>query len=1140
MPKCQVMKGKRSKRACMSVRRVLRLASIVFLLFGEGAARATDVPQLFVQLGHSESITSVAISPDDQYVLSGGDEGSVILWERESAREVRTFRGHKGKITAVAFALDGTSILSAGKDGTALLRDRATGREIRRFAFPSNSRLSSASLSRDGQYVALAGDAPFTGRLTFWGGTEMPGQVQLWDIASGQLRHTLEHQAEVSAIAFSPDGRYLLSGTGNLRETDGQVILWEVATGKEVRRFAGHSSGLIFKNLAGVSHVAFSPDGRYALSASHDRTIAVWSIPSGQKVRTFDFRFPATQVAAFAPDGRSILCVRPVQVSSSWRGSSWRESLQLLEVVSGHEGQALDLGPEDTRSVAQSLVVSQNGRYALFNQHNSLRLLDLQGWQVTREYGGHTSLISSLAFSADGTRVLAGHGTNYHKSDNSKPGEASLNLEVWDLTAGRMTHAIPGHAEYVSLTQFSQDGAHLINAGRRVEIREASTTALVRNFPGLEDTRKSVWGVSLDGKRLLRAVQRDNWELWDVETGTLSRKLAGEIDTPEAVTFSPDGHYVLVADSFPRSERGSLVMWDVVADRQMWAIGQGDRYAPSFQAVAWAPGGQYVLAVHWEKIILLNAKTGQEVRTFAREKNGHVRSVAYAPDGRTFLSGSEDGTVTSWDVETGRVLWSGTSHEGPVITIAISPDGTRVASGGDGMIVLRVLATGHEILRMAAFTDGEWVAITPKGYYAASQRGGQYLNVRVGTQVYSIDNFFEQFYRPDIVAEVLRSNESVSPVVVQNEANATVVDMTQAVTLPPVVRFLSPKPGDVFEKDEIDLQVQAIDQGGGVDEIRLYHNGKIVGTDTRDLHVTAKASAATDMIKAYRLRLVDGANIFRAVALSKGRIESNPDELTIQLKAAGKPATLHLLLVGINEYKNPALNLNYALPDAQGVQQYFTGAASTLFHAIKRHELYDKAATKPEIVRQLQELRATAPEDVVVIFLAGHGDSVENTWYFIPHEIVTPEKVLHVQQHGLSSTELKEHVAKIGAQKVLVLIDACKSGSAMLAFASRGVEDRKAMAQLARTTGTHVVAASTKEQFAAEVKDLGHGVFTYTLLEGLSGKADGSPKDGIVTVRELLSYVESRLPEISEQYKQQAQYPVVDSRGQDFPLATVK
>jgi uncharacterized caspase-like protein len=96
------------------------------------------------------------------------------------------------------------------------------------------------------------------------------------------------------------------------------------------------------------------------------------------------------------------------------------------------------------------------------------------------------------------------------------------------------------------------------------------------------------------------------------------------------------------------------------------------------------------------------------------------------------------------------------------------------------------------------------------------------------------------------------------------------------------------------------------------------------------------------------------------------------------------------------------------------------------------------------------------------------------------------------------------------------------------------------MAQLARAAGVHVVAASTKDQFATEVKDLGHGVFTYTLLEGLSGKADGSPKDGTVTVREILSYVESRLPEVTEKYKQQAQYPVVDSRGMDFPIAAVR
>jgi len=125
---------------------------------------------------------------------------------------------------------------------------------------------------------------------------------------------------------------------------------------------------------------------------------------------------------------------------------------------------------------------------------------------------------------------------------------------------------------------------------------------------------------------------------------------------------------------------------------------------------------------------------------------------------------------------------------------------------------------------------------------------------------------------------------------------------------------------------------------------------------------------------------------------------------------------------------------------------------------------------------------------------------------------------------------------KIRAQKILLLVDACKSGAVLVAF--RGFEDRKALSQLSRSTGTHVVAASTKDQFAAEVKDLGHGVFTYTLLEGLKGKAAGG--SDTVTVRKLMGYIEEQLPEITKRYKQEAPFPVVDSRGMDFPLVIVR
>lgn len=84
----------------------------------------------------------------------------------------------------------------------------------------------------------------------------------------------------------------------------------------------------------------------------------------------------------------------------------------------------------------------------------------------------------------------------------------------------------------------------------------------------------------------------------------------------------------------------------------------------------------------------------------------------------------------------------------------------------------------------------------------------------------------------------------------------------------------------------------------------------------------------------------------------------------------------------------------------------------------------------------------------------------------------------------------------------------------------------------------HVIAASTKDQFAAEVKDLGHGVFTYTILEGLRGKAAGGGKT--ITVLKLQAYLDEQLPEITRKYRQEAQYPVGDNQGMDFPLAIAK
>jgi uncharacterized caspase-like protein len=145
-------------------------------------------------------------------------------------------------------------------------------------------------------------------------------------------------------------------------------------------------------------------------------------------------------------------------------------------------------------------------------------------------------------------------------------------------------------------------------------------------------------------------------------------------------------------------------------------------------------------------------------------------------------------------------------------------------------------------------------------------------------------------------------------------------------------------------------------------------------------------------------------------------------------------------------------------------------------------------------------------------------------FYFITSENVRMEEVSLKWQ-------------SIKALKQVVVMDACHTGAATEQLGGRGAAEEKALAQLARSAGVHVLAAAGSEQVASEFQQLGHGVFTYVLLDGLKGKADGAPPDGKVTIYEIKSYLDDQVPLVTAKYKGSAQYPNTFSRGQDFPLA---
>jgi uncharacterized caspase-like protein len=217
--------------------------------------------------------------------------------------------------------------------------------------------------------------------------------------------------------------------------------------------------------------------------------------------------------------------------------------------------------------------------------------------------------------------------------------------------------------------------------------------------------------------------------------------------------------------------------------------------------------------------------------------------------------------------------------------------------------------------------------------------------------------------------------------------------------------------------------------------------------------------------------------------------------------------------------------------------------ACNIFNSIETVYLINTEVTKQRITEELNKIKSKIKqEDVFVFYYAGHGAmSVEEKpqFYLIPSDVIQMFSTPMLQEKAISSAELKQFSTEIGAQKQLFILDACQSGGVKEVVAARGAAEEKAIAQLARSTGTYWLAAANSEQFAGEFAQLGHGLFTYCVLQAFAGEADGQ-NDQKITVQELSAYLNDQVPIIAKQYKGSEQYPVTYGFGQDFPIILIK
>jgi WD40 repeat protein len=555
---------------------------------------------------------------------------------------------------------------------------------------------------------------------------------------------------------------------------------------------------------------------------------------------------------------------------------------------------------------------------------------------------------------------------------------------------------------------------------------------------------------------------------------------------------------------------------------------------------------------------------------------GAVRSVTSSADGTYIATGGEDQTIILWKIsDTGFVptlrqvfgdeQWSSFFTSLPVDSLTSVP--TRKAWQDvigflkkEGIKTYReveqVYSTVAEIVipfaTLFVSEDNEWVCWTPKGYFACSSNGGQYFGwhinrgIRQLADYYAAEQFFEILYRPKEIAKSIQQGKRVEDII--RESGERLFDLTK-LHRPSAAFFdirvitratdlLTYEKGKIYtQAKKLPLIVEVYDGGGGVKEVNVFQNDKLIIND-KDVKTNGEGHKVT---KTYEVEMVNESNEFKVVVVNYQKIESRPDFLTVEYKGEILvTSTLHMLAVGINKYQNEAYNLNYAQPDAKSLVTKLNEKGKKLFKEINKIEIYDQDATRENIVMAFKTMMTRAkPEDVFLFYYAGHGTLDEehnDEYYLVPTNITKlygdPEQL---QKKGISATELRELLTQIKSQKQVILMDACHSGGALKSLNVRAAAtDEKAIIQLARSSGVVMLASSGTKQFATEFEELKHGVFTYALVEALEGKADTGDKK--ITVNELKFYMEDRVPELTKKYGGKTQYPTGYITGNDFPL----
>lgn len=579
----------------------------------------------------SNTIVSLALSPDGSTIATGDTRGRIVLWNAGTLQPTLEIENGQDFVNAVAFSPD-DGTLAAVDSGQLRLWRVADGKATLVRAFSAQSRMTNVVWSPDGAYVYVNDSV-----------------TRRWDAASGAEAPSLDDGTRRAPrrLATSPDGRTIATAGD-----DPVVTLWDAATGRLRRTLAGPSDA--------VTSMTFNHDGTLLASGGDDGAIAIWDATTGSRRSTIARLASPVDAVAFSPDGGSLVSGHRNRMVILWNP----ETGELNEALPGHANGLLDL--EFTRDGAGLLSIAFEDTLISWN----LGAPPQRTWLT-----GHAGSVRTLAVSPDGaTLASAGEDGTIRLWDIARARERALltghrgdvrtlafnpvsgvlvsggedrTVRFWNVEGGQLLEEVDAHGEMESLA-ISPDGETLAwSVGATSPIFLWDTTSrqergeLAGHGTGADSLVFGPSGeflVSAGGSAIM---------VWDHRTG---RQIVEpmEAGSPVSVAISPDGTTVASSQTWPQS----VLLWTIHGNADPIELpfpGFRDDKSPVF-----SPDGTLLAYSTGEAAMSIVLIRLRDSTRWTIETPATIARMAFTKDGRQLITGHSNGRIGIWDADAGR------------------------------------------------------------------------------------------------------------------------------------------------------------------------------------------------------------------------------------------------------------------------------------------------------------------------------------------------------------------------------------------------------------------------------------------------------------------------------------------------------